>query len=98
MRLRGPFGPCDHGEVAEISSGLLRAATAEDGAQLLRLWGLLFDDGGTTAEEPWKGHAREWFTRCVDDSRNSRFPVIEVAGEPVASAIGTLEIGGDCQG
>jgi GNAT superfamily N-acetyltransferase len=79
--------------VAEISSGLLRTATAEDGAQLLRLWGLLFDDGGTAAEEPWKGHARDWFTRYVDDTGNSRFPVIEVAGELVATAIGALEIG-----
>jgi GNAT superfamily N-acetyltransferase len=79
--------------VAEISSGILRTATAEDLTQLLRLWSLLFDDGGTTAEEPWRGHAREWFTRYVDDPPNARFPAIEVAGELVATAIGTLEIG-----
>jgi hypothetical protein len=59
MGRRGPFGSCNHGEVTQTSSGRLRIATAGDGAQLLRLWGLLFDDGGTTAEEPWKGHARD---------------------------------------
>ena len=89
VRLRS----CKHGEVTQISSARLRAAKAGDGAQLLRLWALLFDDGGTTSEEPWKGHAREWFTRYVDDTRNARFPVIEVDGELVATAIGTLEIG-----
>jgi ribosomal protein S18 acetylase RimI-like enzyme len=77
----------------QISSGRLRTAQAEDGAQLLRLWALLFDEDGTTSEEPWKGHAREWFTRYVDDTGNARFPVIEVDGELVATAIGTLEIG-----
>ena len=80
--------------MAEISPGLLRTATAEDGPQLLRLWGLLFDEGGpSTAEAPWTGHAREWFARYVDDARNARFPVIDIAGELVATAIGTLEIG-----
>jgi GNAT superfamily N-acetyltransferase len=79
--------------VAEISSGIPRTAMAEDGAQLLRLWGLLFDDDDATAGEPWRGHAREWFTRYVDDTRNARFPAIEVDGELVATAIGTLEIG-----
>jgi GNAT superfamily N-acetyltransferase len=93
MGQRGPFGPCNHRGVTRISSGCLRAAKAEDGAELLRLWALLFDDGGTTSEEPWKGRAREWFTRYVDDARNARFPVIEVDGELVATAIGTLEIG-----
>ena len=88
-----PFGSCEHGEVTQISSARLRAAKAGDGAQLLRLWALLFDEGGTTSEDPWKGHAREWFTRYVDDTRNARFPVIEVDGELVATAIGTLEIG-----
>ncbi|HET6186861.1 MAG TPA: GNAT family N-acetyltransferase [Trebonia sp.] len=79
--------------MTQISSGRLRTATAEDGPQLLRLWALLFDEGGMTSEEPWKGHAREWFTRYVDDTRNARFPVIEVYGELVATAIGTLETG-----
>lgn len=86
-------GSCKHGEVTHVGSGRLRPARAEDGAQLLRLWALLFDEGGTTSEEPWKGHAREWFTRYVDDTRNARFPAIEVDGEVVATAVGTLEIG-----
>jgi ribosomal protein S18 acetylase RimI-like enzyme len=79
--------------VTRISSGRLRTATAEDGPQLLRLWALLFDEDGTISEEPWKGHAREWFTRYVGDPRHARFPAIEVGGELVATAIGTLEIG-----
>lgn len=79
--------------MTQISSGRLRTATAEDGAQLLRLWALLFDEDDTTAEEPWKAHAREWFARYVDDTRTARFPAIEVDGEFVATAIGTLEIG-----
>lgn len=79
--------------MTQISSGRLRTATAEDVPQLLRLWALLFDEGGMTSEEPWKGHAREWFTRYVDDTRNARFPVVEVHGELVATAIGTLETG-----
>jgi ribosomal protein S18 acetylase RimI-like enzyme len=87
------LGSCKHGEVTQISSGRLRTATAEDGAQLLRLWALLFDEDGTMSEEPWKGHAREWFIRYVDDTRNARFPAIEVDGELVATVIGTLEIG-----
>jgi ribosomal protein S18 acetylase RimI-like enzyme len=90
---RGPFAACQHGKVTQISSGRLRTANAADSARLLRLWDLLFDENGTTSEEPWKGYAREWFTRYVDDTRNARFPVIEVAGELVATAIGTLEIG-----
>jgi GNAT superfamily N-acetyltransferase len=93
MGQRGPFGSCKHGAVTQIGSGHLRTAKAEDGAELMRLWALLFDEGGTTAEEPWRGHAREWFTRYVDDTRNARFPVIEVDGELVATAIGTLEVG-----
>ncbi|MZD17009.1 GNAT family N-acetyltransferase [Streptomyces sp. SID5476] len=73
--------------------GRLRAAEASDCAQLLHLWALLFDDGGTPREKPWSGHAREWFTRHVEDSRQARFPVIEVNGQLVATAIGTLELG-----
>jgi GNAT superfamily N-acetyltransferase len=79
--------------VTQTNSCRLRTATAEDGTQLLSLWALLFDEGGTTCEESWKGHAREWFSRYVDDSRCAWFPVIDVNGELVATAIGTLEIG-----
>jgi hypothetical protein len=60
--------------MSELRKGRLRTARAEDGAKLLRLWALLFDEGSTTREEPWKGHAREWFTRFVDDARSARFP------------------------
>ena len=82
---------CDRDEVTQIGSGRLRTATAEDGAQLLRLWALLFDDDGTTSGEPWEGHALEWVTRHVGDTRNARFPAIEVDGELVATTVGTLE-------
>jgi GNAT superfamily N-acetyltransferase len=82
--------------VTQTGTGRLRSATPADGPQLLRLWALLFDDDDDTAstsEEPWKGHAREWFIRYANDAFNARFPVIEVDGELVATAIGTLEIG-----
>ena len=79
--------------MTQLSSARLRAATAADGPQLLRLWALLFDEDGSTSGEPWKDHAREWFTRYVGDTGNARFPAIDVDGEIVATAIGTLEIG-----
>ena len=68
-------------------------ATTEDGARLLRLWSLLFDDDDPASGEPWQGHAREWFTRYAGDAASARFPVIEACGELVATAVGTLEIG-----
>ena len=71
----------------------LRAATAHDSPELLHLWALLFDNDNAATEQPWTNHAREWFTRFVDDGSNARFPVIEVDGEIVATAIGTLELG-----
>ncbi len=70
-----------------------RAATADDGLKLLRLWASLFDEDDSAAHEPWRTHAQEWFDRLVDDANGARFPVIEVAGDIVATAIGTLEIG-----
>ena len=78
--------------MTQISSGRLRTAKAEDGPQLLRLWAL-FDEDGTPTGQQWKDHARDWFARYVDDAGNARFPVIDVNGELVATAIGTLEIG-----
>lgn len=75
------------------NNGRLRAATAHDCVELLGLWALLFDEGNTTPEVPWRGHAAEWFTGVVDDPSNARFPVIEVDGAIVATAIGTLELG-----
>lgn len=79
--------------MTQLSPGRLRTATAEDGPQLVRLWALFDDDDESTPAAPWKDHAHEWFTRYVDDARNARFPAIDVDGELVATAIGTLEIG-----
>ena len=80
--------------MTEISPGRLRAATAADRDRLLHLWDLLFSDDGTLAGRARKGAASEWFTRYADDSGFwARFPVIEVDGELVATAVGTLEIG-----
>ncbi|WP_234443615.1 GNAT family N-acetyltransferase [Streptomyces sp. NRRL B-24484] len=73
------------------NTGNLRTATARDGAALLRLWEQLFDEAGQ--QEPWGRHAAEWFARFVEDRGNARFPVIEVNGAIVATAIGTLELG-----
>jgi GNAT superfamily N-acetyltransferase len=75
------------------SEGRIRAATVADIGQLLRLWALVFNEDDSAEAEPWTNHAREWFARCVDDRRIARFPVIEVDGSIVATAIGTLELG-----
>jgi GNAT superfamily N-acetyltransferase len=74
-------------------SSPIRVAIANDGPQLLRLWGLLFDEDGVAADEPWRNHAQEWFARYVGDSSTARFPVVDVGGEILATAIGTLELG-----
>ncbi|WP_412741025.1 GNAT family N-acetyltransferase [Krasilnikovia sp. MM14-A1259] len=76
-----------------MNDGLLRTAAARDGAELLDLWALLFDDSSSAPEGRWRSHAAEWFARFVDDPSNARFPVVEVAGAIVATAIGTLELG-----
>jgi GNAT superfamily N-acetyltransferase len=78
---------------AEPATGYLRAAHAYDSAELLRLWGQLFDEGDGAPQEQWRSHALEWFERFVDDDANARFPVIELDGELVSTAIGTLELG-----
>jgi GNAT superfamily N-acetyltransferase len=75
------------------SGGRLRAATVDDIGQLLRLWAMVFDEDDSAEPDLWTNHAREWFARCVDDRRIARFPVIEVDGCIVATAIGTLELG-----
>jgi GNAT superfamily N-acetyltransferase len=86
--------PCQNHFVTETSSGHLRAANTDDSAQLLHLWAQLFDDeGDAAAHGRWSGPAREWFAKFVDDAAKARFPVIEVDGELVATAIGTLELG-----
>jgi GNAT superfamily N-acetyltransferase len=70
----------------------IRAATAADAAQLLLLWASVFNEDAS-APATWKKHAQEWFTRFVDVGTAARFPVIEVDGDIVATAIGTLELG-----
>ncbi|WP_427887032.1 GNAT family N-acetyltransferase [Kribbella sp. GL6] len=67
---------------------ITRTAVPEDAPQLLGLWAMLFDGDG-----PWRANAQEWFARTVDDPGTARFPVIEVDGVIVATAIGTLELG-----
>jgi GNAT superfamily N-acetyltransferase len=74
-------------------SDYLRCAQADDQVRLLGLWGRLFDESDVVAEVTWRDHAREWFLRYVDDGANARFPVIAIADELVATAIGTLESG-----
>jgi GNAT superfamily N-acetyltransferase len=84
---------CQHHAVNQVNLGQLRAARADDIAQLLSLWGLLYNEVDPASTTPWKGHAREWFARSVDDNMSTRIPVIAVGGELVATAIGTIEIG-----
>ena len=74
-------------------SGRIRAATAADAARLLSLWALVFDEDDTSPATTWKPHAQAWFTRFAEDRTTARFPVIEVDGDVVATAIGTLELG-----
>ena len=74
-----------------MSRSVVTAATAADAERLLRLWALVYDDAGSAG--PWQDHAREWFTRFVDDPAAARFPVVEVDGDIVATAVGTLELG-----
>lgn len=71
----------------------IRVATTIDAAQLLLLWALVFDENATASASTWKKHARRWFTQMVDDARTAHFPVIEVDGAIVATAVGTLELG-----
>ena len=73
-----------------MSREVVTAATAADAPWLLRLWALVYDDGPAS---PWRDHAHEWFTRFVDDPASARFPVVEVDGDIVATAVGTLELG-----
>jgi GNAT superfamily N-acetyltransferase len=71
----------------------IRVATAADAAQLLQLWSSVFHEDETDPLTTWKQHAQEWFIRYVDDRMTACFPVIEVDGDLVATAIGTLELG-----
>jgi GNAT superfamily N-acetyltransferase len=71
----------------------LRTATLDDGPRLLRLWGSLFGEDDIQADEPWHASARRWFSELVNCPDAARFPVVDVEGRIVASAIGTLELG-----
>jgi len=71
----------------------LRIATPDDGTQLVRLWALLFDEDDSAQGELWRGHAREWFAQFVTRPDAARFPLINIDGQIVATAIGTLEFG-----
>jgi len=93
MHLRLEWCRCQLDGVRTTCNGNLRAAAAEDGPQLLRLWARLFDEDDSSAQEPWRTHARGWFDRSFDDANGARFPLIEVDGAIVATAIGTLETG-----
>ena len=79
--------------VTHTTADHLRTANDGDIGQLLRLWGLLFDEDDSRPEEEWRHRAREWFARLVSEADHARFPVIDVDGEIVATAIGTLEVG-----
>ncbi len=76
-----------------MDSSHQRTATADDATQLLRLWAMLFEQDDSSGDRQWRIHATEWFDRLVDAASSARFPVIEVNGVIVATAIGTLEIG-----
>jgi GNAT superfamily N-acetyltransferase len=82
-----------HGDVSTPAMNRIRAATAADAAQMLLLWALVFDEDDTAPGTMWKQHAQEWFTRLVEDQTTALFPVVEVDGDIVATAIGTLELG-----
>jgi GNAT superfamily N-acetyltransferase len=76
-----------------MANAHLRTARTRDGGELLGLWALLFDEGEAAPPKAWTSHAAEWFARFVDDPDSARFPVIELDGAIVATAIGTLELG-----
>ena len=54
-------------------------------------WALVYEDTGPPTT--WKDHARQWLTRFVDDLPTASFPVVEVDGDIVATAVGTLQLG-----
>jgi GNAT superfamily N-acetyltransferase len=84
---------CQHHVVNQVNFGQLRTARADDIAQLLSLWELVYNEPNPASTTPWKRYAREWFAGSVEDGMSTRIPVIDVGGELVATAIGTVEIG-----
>ncbi len=87
------LGVVQHDDMSTPAEVRLRAALKADAAQLLLAWSLVFDEDDTSPATTWKQHAHEWFTRSVDDRTTAHFPVVEVDGHIVATAIGTLELG-----
>ncbi|HJQ03286.1 MAG TPA: GNAT family N-acetyltransferase [Jatrophihabitans sp.] len=73
-------------------SGRLRQAHRDDAARLLSLWQALFDELPGSPSTDWQQPALDWFFAFVDDPAGARIPVIDVAGEVVASAIGVVEL------
>jgi ribosomal protein S18 acetylase RimI-like enzyme len=71
----------------------VRAATATDAPHLLALWGTVYDQADAGPEAAWREPARRWFLDRLADASSTRFPVVEVDGVVVATAIGTLELG-----
>jgi GNAT superfamily N-acetyltransferase len=70
----------------------IRTATPTDKEQVLRLWALVFEDDAT-GDDQWRLNAGEWFADAVTDRGAACFPVSEVGGVVVATAVGTLETG-----
>ncbi len=75
------------------TSDHVRAASTADVEQLLTLWASEFGDDDLDPPTPWQENARRWFARAVEDPSVAHFPVIEIDGDIVATAIGTLELG-----
>jgi RimJ/RimL family protein N-acetyltransferase len=73
--------------------GRRRPARLDDTQRLLSLWELLFDEMDSPTTTAWKEHAREWFASHVSDGASARIPVIDVEGDVVAAAVGTVELG-----
>ena len=69
-----------------MTSGI-RLARADDIPALISLWELLFE-----ADAPaWQVNTRDWFSAV--DPTMTRIPVVEVEGQVVAAAVGTIETG-----
>jgi GNAT superfamily N-acetyltransferase len=67
--------------------------TVGDADAILELWELLYNEIGSPSSNNWADHARDWLINHVDDYNGTRISVIEIAGQLVASAIGTVEFG-----
>lgn len=73
-------------------SPLLRPAAAADLPEVLDLWSALFAED-VPDSNTWSANAEEWFLHSVDRREDVTLPVIEVAGQLVATAVGLLTIG-----